>query len=359
MRRPRSGIAAELVPLALILACLAGSLGLIVAVASTGRFANVLEAGGRCRYPTPHSHSRSPTTWTRPLAGSAADRSRAGARRARASTGSRAGRSDPQSSCEADIGRGRAASRSISGGPQGCGPSKRLASRPWPNPSAGDGASHWSGSSSIRSTTKVRKLETEVDELALERDALEKERGRSQGTGLAGPIEPRPGDLAASRRERDLATTDRDRVYQRDGDPPPARHRLRTPRNDSRLRPGLQPVRGDRGPRGQSASRATPRRTARRLFPYIFFLIRPDGIRSYYEARGRLEPLGITFGYELADQDWEVEFPDLDDIKTWDGSGPSRPAGPDPLAQTPGRPVAGSPAEDVDFPSLVHSQARG
>ena len=54
--------------------------------------------------------------------------------------------------------------------------------------------------------------------------------------------------------------------------------------------------------------------------PYIFFLIRPDGIRTYYEARGRLEPLGITFGYELADQDWDIDFPDLDDVKTWDGS---------------------------------------
>jgi len=56
------------------------------------------------------------------------------------------------------------------------------------------------------------------------------------------------------------------------------------------------------------------------VVPYIFFLVRPDGIRAYYEARGRLEPLGITFGYELADQDWEVEFPNLDDVKTWDGS---------------------------------------
>jgi len=46
--------------------------------------------------------------------------------------------------------------------------------------------------------------------------------------------------------------------------------------------------------------------------PYIFFLVRPDGVRPYYEARARLEPLGIAFGYELVEQDWEIDFPDDD-----------------------------------------------
>lgn len=56
--------------------------------------------------------------------------------------------------------------------------------------------------------------------------------------------------------------------------------------------------------------------------PYIFFVVRPDGIRPFYEARARLEPLGIAFGYELVDQDMEIDFPDLDHPDEWDGSAP-------------------------------------
>ncbi len=56
--------------------------------------------------------------------------------------------------------------------------------------------------------------------------------------------------------------------------------------------------------------------------PYIFFVVRPDGIRPYYEARARLEPLGIAFGYELVDQDMELDYPDLDNLDEWDGSAP-------------------------------------
>src|SRR5262249_41646108 len=61
--------------------------------------------------------------------------------------------------------------------------------------------------------------------------------------------------------------------------------------------------------------------------PYIYFIVRPHGLRPYYEARARLEPLGIAFGYELVDQDWQIAFPDLD---TWDNSGPavSKPRAP-------------------------------
>ena len=42
------------------------------------------------------------------------------------------------------------------------------------------------------------------------------------------------------------------------------------------------------------------------VVPYFVFLVRPDGIRPYYEIRARLEPLGIAFGYELVEQ----ELPD-------------------------------------------------
>ena len=56
--------------------------------------------------------------------------------------------------------------------------------------------------------------------------------------------------------------------------------------------------------------------------PYFVFLVRPDGVRPYYEARARLEPLGIAFGYELIDQDLKVDVPDFDNLATWDGSTP-------------------------------------
>ena len=53
--------------------------------------------------------------------------------------------------------------------------------------------------------------------------------------------------------------------------------------------------------------------------PYLMFLVRPDGVKSYYAARALLEPLGIAYGYELADADWDIEFPDLDDPSEWAG----------------------------------------
>src|SRR5262249_1044106 len=66
--------------------------------------------------------------------------------------------------------------------------------------------------------------------------------------------------------------------------------------------------------------------------PYLVFLVRPDGVRPYYEARSRLEPLGIAFGYELIEQDLAVDIPNFDDLTTWAGSvpleSPARPAAP-------------------------------
>ena len=53
------------------------------------------------------------------------------------------------------------------------------------------------------------------------------------------------------------------------------------------------------------------------VVPYLLFLVRPDGIRAYYDARARLEPIGIAFGYELVDQNAEYAFPDLNDPEEW------------------------------------------
>ncbi len=65
------------------------------------------------------------------------------------------------------------------------------------------------------------------------------------------------------------------------------------------------------------------------VVPYFVFLVRPDGVRPYYELRARLEPLGIAFGYELIEQDLKVEVPDFDDISTWDGTIPLEIPGAD------------------------------
>ena len=67
------------------------------------------------------------------------------------------------------------------------------------------------------------------------------------------------------------------------------------------------------------------------VIPYVMFLVRPDGIRPYYEARNLLERLGVAFGYELADQDWDVEV-----VQEGPSALASRsPGGSTPL--TPGR----------------------
>ena len=63
--------------------------------------------------------------------------------------------------------------------------------------------------------------------------------------------------------------------------------------------------------------------------PYLVFLVRPDGIRLYYQARSRLEPLGIAFGYELVEQDLAIDIPNFDDVRTWDGTKPLDIAGGD------------------------------
>ncbi|WP_165064918.1 hypothetical protein [Paludisphaera rhizosphaerae] len=71
------------------------------------------------------------------------------------------------------------------------------------------------------------------------------------------------------------------------------------------------------------------------VVPYFVFLVRPDGVRAYYEIRSRLEPLGIAFGYELVEQNLDIHVPNYDDLATWDGS---------PSISVPSSGLAGSPA---------------
>jgi hypothetical protein len=42
--------------------------------------------------------------------------------------------------------------------------------------------------------------------------------------------------------------------------------------------------------------------------PYVLFLIRPDGIGSYYESLGFLKGFQIDFGYEMVDAQWALDF---------------------------------------------------
>ena len=71
-------------------------------------------------------------------------------------------------------------------------------------------------------------------------------------------------------------------------------------------------------------ARSVPTPDGAASVPYLVFVVRPDGVRPFYAARMVLEPLGITYGYELADADWDIEFPDLNDPAEWSESGASR-----------------------------------
>ena len=195
--------------------------------------------------------------------------------------------------------------------------------------------------------TKVRKVETDLDALALERDALQKEldakkaavaRAKSRPSQAILPhkgpngtwrrpivVECRNGAAVIQPQGLEFGLLDLETGYGAMTNPfvaAIAREAMRVQRQDS---PDGAPV-----------------------VPYIFFLVRPDGIRSYYEARGRLEPLGVTFGYELADSEWDIEFPDLDDVSTWDGSPSARGVNPVLTGTIPG---TGAAAEDIDLPT--------
>lgn len=77
------------------------------------------------------------------------------------------------------------------------------------------------------------------------------------------------------------------------------------------------------GPPGPSNPLAAAVRAAREFYqeatstaegaePYPFLLVRPDGVVAYAEARAALESWGNDFGYELVDDDWQIEYPPAD-----------------------------------------------
>jgi len=100
---------------------------------------------------------------------------------------------------------------------------------------------------------------------------------------------------------------------------------------------------------------------------YLVFLVRPSGIRAYYEARTCLEPLGIAFGYELIKQNLVVEIPDFDNLATWDGSVPlDMPLEPAPgpkttvaMNSTADQGAIGTSPGSVNWPRAGSSSAGG
>ncbi len=194
---------------------------------------------------------------------------------------------------------------------------------------------------------KVRRLEAEADELAFERDALEKERDARKAA--ASRARSRPGQAILPHKGQN-GTWRRPIVVEcRNGMAilQPGGVEFGLFELDSSFGATSNPfVRAVAREAVRVQGRATPDGSP--VVPYIFFVVRPDGIRPYYEARGRLEPLGISFGYELADQDWQVEFPDLDEVGAWDGSIPLARADADPGPAA--RRLGGSPAENAEFP---------
>ena len=168
---------------------------------------------------------------------------------------------------------------------------------------------------------KARALEAVADALAVDRDVLAHERdaakaalakANSKGGGYA--VLPHQGPNGTWQRPVVIECRDGTAILQ--------------PKGQSF---SLVDLSSTLGPRSSPLVAAVARELIRiyrsggpegeTVVPYIYFIIRPDGIRPYYEARARLEPLGIAFGYELADQKMEIDFPDFDDLTAWDGSG--------------------------------------
>ena len=99
--------------------------------------------------------------------------------------------------------------------------------------------------------------------------------------------------------------------------------------------------------------------------PYVLFLIRPDGIASYYKAAATLAGFELDFGYELVDQDWALDFNGDPNAKparpvqiAWPKDAPKSPGGIAPLPALVGFPLGSTPpSSDLRNPSgsMPHS----
>jgi hypothetical protein len=160
-------------------------------------------------------------------------------------------------------------------------------------------------------------LETEAEVLDLERDVLGRERDAARAalakarasTGCA--ILPYKGPNGTWRRPIPIECRDGMAVLEPDGPgfsllELSATRGVRSNPLVAGILHAVTTLEGTTGPDGAPVE------------PYVLFVVRPDGIRPFYEARGRLEPLGIPFGYELVDQEMEIEYPALDDPSVWD-----------------------------------------
>jgi hypothetical protein len=47
--------------------------------------------------------------------------------------------------------------------------------------------------------------------------------------------------------------------------------------------------------------------------PYLYLLVRPDGIPAYYRVQSAIQGLGVDFGYEFINEDWALDFPEKED----------------------------------------------
>jgi len=174
----------------------------------------------------------------------------------------------------------------------------------------------------------LAKLETELDNLAFHREALTRERdeakaalGREKLRSSSGySVQPYKGPNGTWRRPIAIECVNGTIKIQPDG---PEFGLL-----------DLSPLQGLRSsPLVSAVARETtriqgPTPDGSPSVPYILFVIRPDGIRPYYEALMRLEPLGLAFGYELVDQDWIIDYPPPGDFPGLDRSTPALPRWP-------------------------------
>ena len=57
--------------------------------------------------------------------------------------------------------------------------------------------------------------------------------------------------------------------------------------------------------------------------PFLMLLVRPDGIENYYKFQVAVKGAALDFGYELIDQEWDLDFPQERQLA--DGNSPAGP----------------------------------